>query len=409
LTRPTHRTGTHRAAPFVAIAMTTPTIASALGIDGGPIFQIMASENLGLDARAIGVGFGLGVLSIPVQLWAARMPLTRARRNLRLLFALYAAQLFVLALLVAFTARGERWALIALVVTVAGEINLSVLYAPSWQPMLAYSLGTEARQRINSRARAAGGGLAAILLVVFGALGEGPRIAMLALIGAVAMTLAFALRTVSAPAPAPAPTNGEARPDRPPLPAVMPRIFLALSMLAFGAWPVFLLYVNEVLWPSANLGLVGAVQIAGALGASALWRATSADVTGRARVGVLVSAAAVAALATIRPPADGLIEQAVLVVAFGVAAAATSTAMMAMMELTHRVIDHDTAVRAMTIYDVIGSSSMQLGLLVGGVLVSFSVARADWALDPYRIYLAALAGLTIVVMHYLPRHDDDRS
>lgn len=63
-------------------ALSLPTVGSALGIDSGDLFQIVALENLGLDARTIGIGLGLGVLSVPVQLWAARLELVRARQRL---------------------------------------------------------------------------------------------------------------------------------------------------------------------------------------------------------------------------------------------------------------------------------------------------------------------------------------
>lgn len=58
---------------LVTVALSLPTIGSALGINGGDLFQIVALENLGLDARVIGIGLGLGALSVPVQLWAARL------------------------------------------------------------------------------------------------------------------------------------------------------------------------------------------------------------------------------------------------------------------------------------------------------------------------------------------------
>jgi hypothetical protein len=69
--------------PFVAVAVAMPALKSATGIDGGAIFQILAAEDLGLDSRAIGIAFAMGVLSLPVQLIAARLPLSRARQHLQ--------------------------------------------------------------------------------------------------------------------------------------------------------------------------------------------------------------------------------------------------------------------------------------------------------------------------------------
>jgi hypothetical protein len=60
---------------FIAVALTMPALKSAVGIDGGAIFQILAAEDLGLDPRAIGIAFAMGVVSVPIQLLAARLPL----------------------------------------------------------------------------------------------------------------------------------------------------------------------------------------------------------------------------------------------------------------------------------------------------------------------------------------------
>ncbi len=74
----------------------------------------------------MGVAFGLGVLSVPVEIWAARLPLWRARRNLRTFLMAAAAQVWVLAVLVA-SGDGSGVAGLALAVTVVAEISLSVL------------------------------------------------------------------------------------------------------------------------------------------------------------------------------------------------------------------------------------------------------------------------------------------
>src|SRR5215213_2800753 len=86
---------------FLPIILLMPTLKSAIGIDGGAVFQLLAIEDLRLSPTQIGVAFGLGVLSLPVQVWAARIPLSRARRNLRIFLILSAAQAWLLAALVA--------------------------------------------------------------------------------------------------------------------------------------------------------------------------------------------------------------------------------------------------------------------------------------------------------------------
>jgi hypothetical protein len=307
---------------FLAVALTMPTLGSALGIDGGAIFQIVASENLGLDARAIGIGFGLGVISVPVQVWAARMPLWRARRNLQVFLACAAVQCWVLAGLVAFVVPGDRRAIAALAITVTAELSLSVLYATAWQPLLSYALTVTARQHINSRGRAGGGALLAGGLLVFGLADDLTRIVFLVAVGAVAIALAVSLRDLASPDRlVDSPDVGDAArraPTNRSIPAQMRTIYMMTAFIALAAWPLFIVYTREVLWPSANLGLVAAVQFAGALLAAAAWRPTPGDVAPRARVA-------------------------------------------------------------------------GAGLLLGGVLVSVSASRADWLLDPYRIYLLAMA------------------
>ncbi|MEO7398843.1 MAG: hypothetical protein ABIW84_09790, partial [Ilumatobacteraceae bacterium] len=102
---------------FIPVTIALPVLGSALGIDGGAIFQIFASEDLGLSATAIGTAFGLGVVSLPVQVLAARMPLRWALRNLQAFLVVAAAQTWVLAVLVA-TGSASSFAGVALAVTV---------------------------------------------------------------------------------------------------------------------------------------------------------------------------------------------------------------------------------------------------------------------------------------------------
>ena len=118
---------------FVPVALTKPALAAALGIDGGAIFQIFAVEDLGLSPAAIGTAFGLGLMSLPMQLWAGRMPLRLARRNLQIFLVLAAIQGALLAWLLAVGATGGL-AATALVVTVTAEVAISVLFATRGNP-----------------------------------------------------------------------------------------------------------------------------------------------------------------------------------------------------------------------------------------------------------------------------------
>lgn len=371
------------------IAILLPTATSSLGVDGGAIFQIAATENLGLSSRAVGIGFGLGILSVPVQLWAARLPLWRARRNLQIYTALVAAQCVALAVLVAALDKGDRLGVLALGITVLAEINVSVLYATTWQPLLAFTLTPEERQGLQSRGGAASGLFKAGTAFVFGAVGQWARVAFYALAGGVGAALVLVLRGVPAPE---RPPPAEAPAPRAPLPAGIRPLYLAIGLTASGAtWPLFIVFVDKELWPTINLGLVAAVQVTGSLLASALWRTTTGGVGVRMRWAAFVSTTAAALLAAIPGTVDSAVEEAAFFAAAAGAAASTTIVFLSLIELAHRLIDAHTAVRSMTILDVVASTSMQAGLLTAGFLISAGSM-------PYRVYLVVMsaAGLAVI-------------
>jgi hypothetical protein len=383
---------------FFAVALMMPTLGSVLGLDGGAIFQIAAVEDLGLDPKIIGLAFALGVLSVPVQVLAARLPLWRAGRNLRIFLFIAALECAVLALLVGLDVVGGGFALIALGVTVMAEINLSVLFAPSWQPLLNYGLASQERQRVNSWGRAAGSLIVAGAVALFGSAGPVLRMAMFVVVGAVAMLLAVAARGIPAPdRPVERDLNTSLRGDRPKLSPTMRRIYLILALTGLAAaWPLFLVYTNKVLWPSANLGMLGAVQLGGSILAGASWRSSHTNLGRYAWQAGLVLLVATVALAVVRAPIQGTAAQVVTIVALAVASAANLTILMTLLERAHQDVDEATAVRAMTLLDIVASTSMQIGLFIGGLLVSISVDRAHWPLDPYRIWLVVGAAAVAV-------------
>jgi branched-subunit amino acid ABC-type transport system permease component len=100
--------------------------------------------------------------------------------------------------------------------------------------------------------------------------------------------------------------------------------------------------------------------------------------------------------AAVRAPVTSRLEEIATVVALAAGAAAAATIALSLLEDVHRQVDNETAVKALTILDVIESSSLQVGLLIGGFLVSASAGRADWFLDPYRLYL-----LTATILMFL--------
>lgn len=370
-------------------ALLAPTATKALGVDGGAIFQIAATENLGLSPRAVGIGMGLGVLSVPIQIWAARLPLSRAKRNLQLYFLLVAAQCAVMAVLVAAVDNGSRLAVLALAVTVLAEINVSVLFATTWQPLLAFTLTPQERQGIQSRGSAASGLVNAASALLFGAVGRAVRVVFYAVAAAVTAGLAAVVDPVPAPAGPAAATADDADDDNAAAahdtPAAKAPPFAAIGIAAAGlTWPLFIVFVDQVLWPDINLGLVAAVQVSGGLLASALWRTTTADVGMRARLAGAGSLAAAIGIALIPGRIDNPTEEAVFFACAAGAAAATTIVFLSLIELAHRAIDEHTAVRAMTIYDVVASTSMQAGLLAAGFLISAGSM-------PYRVYLVVMA------------------
>jgi hypothetical protein len=127
------------------------------------------------------------------------MPLWRARRNLQTYLVIAALQAWILAGLVATGSTGGI-TVIALGITVTAEISLSVLFATAWQPLLSQTLSSDERQQMNSRGRAAGGGLLGRLLLVFAALDQSGRVAFLVVVGLGACWTAFDLSRVPEPA-----------------------------------------------------------------------------------------------------------------------------------------------------------------------------------------------------------------
>jgi hypothetical protein len=385
---------------FLPIILLMPTLKSAIGIDGGAMFQLLAIEDLRLSPTQIGVAFGLGVLSLPVQVWAARIPLWRARRNLRIFLVVAAVQAWLLAALVA--AGAGSFAVGALAVTVTAEISLSVLYATSLQPLMSSALSSAERQRMNARARAFGGMILIVALVAFAASGATARVAFLVAIGAVAAWVALDLRRLSAPTVEAPSTDGATR-SAEPLTPQMRSIYLAVGILNFGAMPLLLVYVGDALWPGGNLGLVGALQIGGALLASLAWRTSAASLFPRLHGCAIAVLAATLCLAALQDPQRHRAEQVALLLIVVVSAAATTTIQLGLMELTHRSVEQRSSVRAFALLDVVESTSLQVGLLIGGVLIALSRRTPDWPVDPYRTFLVVTAVAAVAALSRVRR------
>jgi hypothetical protein len=381
---------------YIPATILAPLATASLGVDGGPIFQILAIENLGLSATAIGIAFGLGVVSLPIQIYAARIPIERARRNMQIFLVLAALQAWLLAFLVGVGATGG-FAAIALGVTITAEISVSVLFATAWQPLLASGLDTHERQQLNSTWPAVARGVLAGALIVFAALNSGGRTLFLVVIGALAIATAVGLNAIDAPRPAP---HDESKPTTSaksakvlaPATRVVLVVFAAINI---GAIPLWLVYLNKVLWPTANLGAIAAVQTVASMAALLAWKSTDGDVTRRALAGAGVNLAAVASIATLDGPVGSIAQQAIVVGATIAMAAGITTARLAMVEATHRVITPANTVRAFTLLDVVASTSLQAGLLASGFLITASANTETSITDPYRAFVLITTATTI--------------
>jgi hypothetical protein len=393
---------------YIPATILGPLVGASLGIDGGPIFQILAVENLGLSAAAIGLAFGLGVVSLPIQLYASRFPIERARRNFQIFLVLAALQAWVLAVLVGIGATGGL-ATVALGVTVTAEISLSVFYATAWQPLLASGLDTYGRQRLNSTWPAVARGVLAGAVVLFAALGTTGRSVFLAVIGAMSIATAIGLNAIAAPRPAP--PAAATTTSRKSATALAPATRIALVVFAavnIGAVPLWLVYLDEVLWPTANLGAIAAVQTVASMAALLAWRSTDGDVTRRALVASIATLAAAAGIALLDGPIESGAQQAAVVVATALVAGGTTTVRIAMLEAAHRVVRPANTVRAFTLIDVVASTSLQAGLLLGGLLITVSTGTAAGLTDPYRAFVVITSAATIPsILWFRKRSSED--
>ena len=380
---------------FVPTTLLKPLLCAALGIDGGPLFQILAVEDLGLSPTAIGTAFALGLLSLPAQVWATRLPLHRARRHLQLFLAVTAAQALFLAWLLGIGATG-RLAATALAVTVTAEVAISVLYVPAWQPLLSSRARHADRQRLNAFWSAVARGLLAGVLVVFSAANVGGRVVILVVLGTVAIGTAFQLQRLRAPR-AEEHVSGEQGSAlvKAPMPSATKWILASLALLNLGALPLWLVYVSHV-WPGADLGIIGATQTIAAVAALLAWRTTDGPIGRRAMAGALVVLAGSLSLPAIGQPVEKVVQQGAVLAVTAAMTGGMTYASIALLESAHRLVVHGSSVRDFTILDVVDSSSLQLGLFIGGLLVSASAGDTRWT--PYVVFVIMTTLLATAVI-----------
>jgi hypothetical protein len=418
---------------LLLLGVTSPLIGVSIGVDGGDIFQMLAVETLALDPRAVGTALLFGALSIPIQIWAARIPLERARHNIRIFILAMGAMALISSILVLTATPGSGIAGTVLIIAVVAEIAVSVLFATAHQPIISYTLTVDQRQFINGPARAVAGLVILLSAVVFGQLPDTGRAVFLAALSVAALAVGWSLRILPPPPATGSDTeSGPADTDTgtsetgseivdagratDPTPGQqndastgtgdgsLTNVFLALPAAAFASWPLLISYAAVTLLPEGNLGLLAGAMMLGSVVASALWRDP-----GHRLIPIIRAAAAVVAICSIIIVAlDGPDRRPAVItlfVAITVGAAARTTLRAGIMELAHRRIDTTNSVRVMTMIDVVGSTSFQVGAFVAGFLIAASRNPANTldlntgvgSLDLYELWLLATAVILVLV------------
>lgn len=386
-------------ASYFALVVLLPLLGAPLAINGSAVFQIIAIEDLGLTSRQVGLAVGLGAISIPFQIWATRIPLQAAHRNLRLFVLTMSVMSLIMAFLI--TEPGSTTFIVTCVIAIAvlAELAVSVLFATSFQPLLSTTVDSRFRQRLNAQGRAAGGLLAIGLVIVVGWTSTSGRVGILiglAVMGAMLTPTISRLRR-----PAKDREHASTAQVRSEDDADLKWIFAAVGISVIPAWPFFVTYAADAFWPSANLGLVGAALVVGSLGAAALWRPTADGLLVRARRGAVALLCCAVALVPLNAPLTGAASGAV---AFGILIAATAAGTvvrMSLLEMAHARSNASTSVAVLTRLDVIGSTCMQLGFLAGGFLIELSV-DSTWIADPFQLSLIGGGALLVAAITQIP-------
>ncbi len=376
-------TATERAS-YLAFVVLLPLLGAPLAVNGSAVFQIIAIEELGLSSRQVGLAVGLGAISIPFQIWATRIPLQNAHRNLRVFVLTMSVMCLIMAGLI--TGAGSTTFVVTCVIVIAvlAELAVSVLFATSFQPLLSTTVDSRFRQRLNAQGRAAGGLVAIGLVIIVGWTSTKGRVGILIGLAAMGAMLTSAISGLRRPAPNREPAS--IPPDERADDAGLRWILAAIGISVIPAWPFFVAYSADAFWPSANLGLIGAALVVGSLGAAALWRPTVDGLLVRARVGAVALLCCALALVPLNAPLAGSGAKAMT---FGILIAATAAGTvvrMSLLEMAHARSDESTSVAVLTRLDVIGSTCMQLGFLAGGFLIELSV-DSTWIADPFQLLL----------------------
>ncbi len=380
---------------YFAFVVLLPLLGASLGVNGSAVFQIIAIEEFGLTSRQVGWAIGLGAISIPFQIWAGRIPLRAAHRNLRLFVFLMSAMSLLMAWLI--VGPGSTTFVVACVIAIAvlAELAVSVLFATSFQPLLTTTVGPQFRQRLNAQGRAAGGVLAIGLVVLVGWTSTSGRIGILIGLAAMGALLTPAISRLRRPALSSTSVVASSAPGD--VDSSLKWIFAAIGISVLPAWPFFVTYASDSFWPSANLGLVGAALVVGGLGAAALWQPTVDGLLRRARWGAVAVLGCGLALIPFRSPITEMRTGAIALAILVAATAAGTVVRMSLLEMAHAQSDESTSVAVLTRLDVIASTSMQIGFLAGGYLIDLSVG-STWIADPFQLSLVGGGGLLVAAL-----------
>ena len=390
---------------YFAFVVLLPLLGASLAVNGSAVFQIIAIEELGLTSRQVGLAVGLGAISIPFQVWATRVPLSLAHRNLRVYVFAMSAMSLVMAWLI--TGPGSTTFVVAsvMVIAVLAELAVSVLFATSFQPLLSTTVDPQFRQQLNAQGRAAGGLLAIGFVIVVGWASTNGRVGILIGLAVMGAMLTPAISKLRRPDPG---SELESSPrDQSATEPNLRWIFVAIGISVIPAWPFFVTYAADAFWPEANLGLIGAALVIGGLGAAALWRPAVSGLLRRARIGAIALLFCALALVPLNAPLTGAANEAA---AFGILIAATASGAvvrMSLLEMAHARSDASTSVAVLTRLDVIGSTCMQLGFLAAGFLIELSV-DSRWTADPFQLSLIGGGALLVAAISQIRDEPSDR-
>ena len=224
----------------------------------------------------------------------------------------------------------------------------------------------------------------------------GGRVVILVVLGTAAIGTAFQLQRLKTPR-ADGHLSGEqgSALSKTPMQSATRWILASLAFLNLGALPLWLVYVSSV-WPGADLGIIGATQTISAVAALLAWRTTDGPIGRRAITGALMTLAGSLSLPAIGQPVENVVQPGAVFAVTAAMMGGMTYASIALLESAHRLVVHGSSVRDFTMLDVVDSSSLQLGLFIGGLLVSASAGETRWT--PYVVFVIAttLVATTVI-------------